>query len=275
MSTVVVTGGAGKLGRATVAALLAGGHPVIATDTRIPAGFPVPVRVGNLLDRESAYRLLEGGSVLVHLANHPSFSLGDAQRVFTENTAMNIHAFQAALELGYRKIIFSSSIQVTSGERFRERRPDCILPYLPADGDLPAQPGNPYALSKQVGEVQLAYYAAHGIAEAIAIRFPFLADPDDLPGAPDGRPWRGRRNELFAYLALPDAGSLIRRTAETALPGFRTYFAAARRPVNGIPVEELLRTEFAGVPLRTEASRIDALVDCSRIRAETGWEPVL
>jgi UDP-glucose 4-epimerase len=273
---VIVTGAAGKLGRAVSASLHAAGHAVTGIDLRIPEESPVPIRVGNLLDREAAYGLLESGDTLVHLANHPNFSLGDAQRVFNENVAMDMNVFQAALELGFRKIVFSSSIQVFSGEGDRCGVARFKLPYLPADSDYAPRPGNPYALSKQAGEMLLAYFVERGIAEAVAVRFPYLLSREDAEerlARPMRRPGRGRTNELYSFLTLPDAGSLVRAIMATTLPGFRTYFVAARANSRGTTAAELVASEYADVPLRGNPSDWTGLTDLSRVTAETGWEP--
>ncbi len=271
---VIVTGAAGKLGRAVIESLQAAGHAVTGIDLRIPDESPVPIRVGSLLDREAAYDLLEGGNTLVHLANHPNFSLGDAQRVFNENVAMDMNVFQAALELGFRKIVFSSSIQVFSGEGDRGRSAGFDLPYLPADSDYPPRPGNPYALSKQAGEVLLQYFAERGIEEAIAVRFPYLVSPEDAQERLT-RPHRGhgRRNELHSFLLLPDAGSLVRCLLSATLPGFRTYFVAARANFRGATVAELVASDYPGVPVRGNPAEWQGLTDLRRVTDETGWEP--
>lgn len=271
---VIVTGAAGKLGRAVTASLHAAGHAVTGIDLRIPDESPVPIRVGSLLDREATYGLLEGGDTLVHLANHPNFSLGDAQRVFNENVTMDMNVFQAAAELGFRKIVFSSSIQVFSGEGDRGGVARFELPYLPADSDYPPRPGNPYALSKQAGELLLKYFAEHGIAEAIAVRFPYLLRPEDAQERL-ARPHRGRgrRNELYSFLLLPDAGSLVRCLLEATLPGFRTYFVAARANLRAATATELVASDYAGVPVRGTPADWQGLTDLRRVTAETGWEP--
>jgi len=215
------------------------GHTVRATDKQFRADLPVRVEIADLLDGPACYRLLEGVEAVVHLRNHSAFRGRDAQRVFNENMAMNMNIFQAAAEVGAKKIIFASSVQVISGKHGGHESQADGLPYLPLDGDVPPDPGNPYALSKQLGELMLAYFARHAGIVGVAIRLPWLVE---------------------AVLRAP-------------LTGFRVYFPASRENRLGQSSAEVIRKHFADTPLRRPLEQIDSLVDLSDIERETGWLP--
>src|SRR5688500_8155792 len=96
---VLVTGAAGKLGVATVRALVRAGFEVSATDQRFNGELGVPFRMADLREEHALYPLLEGMDALVHLGNHPNRFAGPSpQRILAENTAMNANAFTAALD---------------------------------------------------------------------------------------------------------------------------------------------------------------------------------
>jgi nucleoside-diphosphate-sugar epimerase len=159
---VVVTGGAGHLGSAVCQVLADVGFQVHAVDRVYRRELSVPLEVADLLDGQAAYRLLAACDAVVHLANHPNpFGPLPPQQLYADNVAMDINVFQAAVDLGVRKLVFASSVQVFSGNRTTDDvdKPSC-LPYLPLDGDLPTCPRNAYALSKEAAEQQLRYFAA-------------------------------------------------------------------------------------------------------------------
>jgi nucleoside-diphosphate-sugar epimerase len=282
---VLVTGAAGNLGSATVRGLAAGGgFELRACDQNADPSLPVRCEVVNLLDRESCYRLLEGMDAFVHFANHPNFLGGNAQRIFNENVAMNMNVFQAAAELGVRKVIFASSIQTIIGDRkYRDdgEQDPSTLQYLPLDGDAPANPGNPYALSKVVSEQMLRYFAAFQSMSCVAIRFPGVVleawwdRSRKFRGIPTGRGggWTPFLDEAWAYLHVDDAVSLVAACLRADLPGYRAYLPSARTPRIDMPVPQIVERFFPKVALRKPVGELTGLIDISRIERETAWAP--
>ncbi|MBD3390726.1 MAG: NAD-dependent epimerase/dehydratase family protein, partial [Chitinivibrionales bacterium] len=225
------------------------------------------------------YRLLDGIEAMVHLAGHPNDFARDPQTTYSENVRITVNLMHAGLESGMRRVVYASSIQAITRSRPTHENPvsPCSLPYLPADGNIPSNPGNLYGLSKQACEEMLRYYEKmHGIS-SVALRFPFLVRPEWM-----GRMKKGRRqhmmgwrclDELFAFLPCDDAARLILAMLKTPLQGFRVYTPAARYTRTDEPVAELIREYYSNVELRKPLEEIDGLIDMSRITEETGWEP--
>ena len=276
---VLVTGAAGNLGSATCAALLAGGVEVRATDRMTRPNLPVTVRVANLMDREGCYTLIEGVDAIIHLGNHPNPGSADPQRLMTENTAMNVNVFQAAKELGVKKIAFASSVQVINGDRRVPEKgptPPSMLAYLPADGDTPANPANLYSLSKRAGEIMLESYARFHAMSCTAVRFPMLvthAWGEWFAKQPIEGGAGGLVDEAFSYLFFEDAAELLAAIVKSDLPGYRVYFPASPNPIRNRPIRELIETYYPGVRLLRPIEQITSLVDTSRIQRDTGWGP--
>lgn len=273
---LTLTGAAGNLGSVACRKLVESGHLVRATDRTYRTDVPVKLEIANLLNRESAYHLVEGAEAVVHLGNHPGMRGNDGQTIFNENVAMNMNVFEASRQCGVKKIVFASTIQVISGRR---RADDADagskLPYLPLDGDVPPNPGNPYGLSKQASEVMLQYYARNWGMTCIALRFPLLAHPDwarhmrkDRPRDPWWNP-----DEAFSYLHMVDAATLIDAILRAPLDGFGIYFPVDPRPSSGEPIPDLIRKWFPNVSLRRPVEQMASLVDISRITEQTGWAP--
>jgi nucleoside-diphosphate-sugar epimerase len=272
---VTLTGAAGRLGSHVCRTLVECLHTVCATDKAFRADLPARIEVANLLEPAGCYRLLDGSEALVHLANHPTFRANDAQRLFNENVAMNMNVFQAAADLGVKRIVFASSVQVISGPSQADE-PSAVssLPYLPLDGNVPPNPGNPYALSKHLSEIMLAYFARRAGMSCVAIRFPALVDDEFLTKMAT-RPSQHvhGRNEGFSFLHFLDAASLVAATLCAPLNGFRVYFPAARENRLGQPVADTVRQHFPSTPLRQPPGEMTSLVDVSSIERETGWSP--
>ena len=179
------------------------------------------------------------------------------------------------------KIIFASSVQVTSGNR-RARDADSkpsSLAYLPADGELPPAPGNCYSASKVAGEVLLRSLVEHrGLTSGISVRFPGLARLDWFD-------WMRRHSkldnayrdehvdEVASFLTFADAGRLVAAMITADLPGYRCYFPVHPHPRYTSSVAEVIRKLYPNVPLKKPIEEITSLVDISRITAETGWVP--
>jgi nucleoside-diphosphate-sugar epimerase len=277
---VLVTGAAGHLGSHTCQALQAAGIKFRATDACTSRSLPFKVVVANLLDRENCYSLIEGCDVVVHLGNHPNEQAADAQRIFSENCAMNVNIFQASMELGVRKIVFASSIQAMAQRRYGECETVASrLPYLPADGDIPGRPGNHYSVSKIAAEQFLRYMVDYQhLTSAVAIRFPGMLQSDWYvhvrQHTDPTRIWKNANvDEAFTWLSFPDAGRLLAAVLKAELPGYRCYLPAHPSPLIDMLPQAIIARFFKGVPLKKPLDQIASLVDISRITADTGWVP--
>lgn len=277
--TILITGATGKLGRAVTTALLARKLNVRTTDQRFVRDFPCRVELGDLKDELFVYRVMEGCSSVVHLGNHPNSHVGiSAQRILSENTAMNANVFHAAADLGVRSLVFASSVQSMVRRDRTTGGPPHQIPYLPLDGAVPNNPGlNTYAQSKEFAERSLRLFVqADPELSATAIRFPMLVTD-----------WLHQRfhlnkrvspawldfEECTAHLYLEDAGELVADVVERRLPGYHQYFPALMMELNGYPLAELVRDRYANAELRRPVEELQSLIDISDITRELGWVP--
>ncbi len=118
MTTVLVTGGAGSMGRLVCARLAADGHTVRAFDlasanfSDLPAGVsPLP---GDLMSRDDVGAALEGVGAVVHLAAIlppvADQQIELAQRVNVEGTQIIVDAMKSRVPDA--RLVFSSSVSV-------------------------------------------------------------------------------------------------------------------------------------------------------------------
>lgn len=269
---VLVTGAAGKLGSLAVAALVARGHEVRATDARFRADLAVPLTLLDLCGEHALYPLLEGCDALVHLGNHPNRFVGPSfQRLLAENTSMNANAFATALDRGVRHIVFASSLQVMLTHDH--------IPYLPLDGHAVADPGlNPYALSKHFAEefLRVAVRARPELA-ATSLRYPMLVDDSFRKrlATNGGRVPRGflHLGEATAHLSFEDGARLIVDVLERSRPGYRQFLPAATLDVTNVGTRGLIERFYPNVPLRAPLESIERLIDISELERELGFAP--
>lgn len=280
---ILVTGASGNLGSATCRELHAQGHDVLATDLVGRDDLPTKVHAVNLLDRARVDALVDRVDVVVHNGNHIDFSPPDPQMIFNENMTMNMNVLQAGVNAGARKLIFASSIQViASTPRLPEEDLTDLPMYLPLDGDHPARPTNPYALSKFEGEVMLAYFSRVYGVHSIALRWPWMFRENEkeriFSTIHTKLQWTRRLG--FAFLPFPDAARLIAAIVKADYRHVprgttRVYLPAARTNLALEPAADAVRKYFPTVPLRKPIDSLDALVDNALITRETGWAPSL
>lgn len=278
---VLVTGAAGHIGSGVCRGLVQSGLDVLGADRVYSADGPVRVEPIDLLDALPVYRLVEGCDAVVHLANHPRMKHDiPAQQVYSDNVTLNANVFHAAVDVGVRRIIFASSVQVFGGTRTDEDPSvPSSLPYLPIDGEIPANPGNAYGLSKEAGEGQLRFLVRlHDDLCAAALRFPLVITGEMRRWIPLMRRYRRGRfpvspDEGFGYLAVEDAASLILAILRESEPGYHQLCPAAPDNLLNRPVSEVIAEYFPGVPVKTPADQMPGLIDTSSITATFGWQP--
>jgi nucleoside-diphosphate-sugar epimerase len=275
---VLVTGAAGRIGSKTTQWLLDRGHTVRATDRRRGGSLPatVPLEYADLCDPLSCYRLVDGMDAVVHLGNHPHHIPGQGQRIFSENGTMTGNVFMAALELGVQRIIYASSIQAVMGCQSPSSGPagemPCLMPYLPLDSQMPANPTNEYGASKVAGEMLLQWCCQAKPITGIALRFPAVWSERMTLGQTPARTrnWGGKP-EALSYLFVQDAAELIECAVRAPITGYHNYLPADYVNCYGLPPREAYETHLSNVPLRVPLEQLHTLTDCTVIQRELGW----
>src|SRR5712691_7373175 len=109
METVLVTGGAGRLGRIVVDELTRSGYRVVSLDKapwRGAARAHVTELVGDLLEPTMAREAMAGADVVVHLAAE----LLPVDNCLRTNQVSTWNVLMAAVELGVRRVVYASSV---------------------------------------------------------------------------------------------------------------------------------------------------------------------
>lgn len=156
---VLVTGSSGRVGRAVVAELLQRRHEVRGFDLAPSAALPGTI-VGDLGDRATLARAMDGVACVVHLAATP-----DDADFFTDLLPNNIaglyHVMESALEAGVRRIVLASSGQVNCWQLLRG-------PFPIRESD-PITPKHWYAATKMFAEsIGRSFAETQGISVIVA-----------------------------------------------------------------------------------------------------------
>jgi UDP-glucose 4-epimerase len=182
-ATVLVTGGAGFIGSALVAALLARGDTVrvldnLSTGRRenlAPHRGACDLIEGDIRDPATLDRALRGVQLVFHQAALPSVpaSLADPLTTHEVCATATLRLLMAARATGVRRVVYASSCSVYGDQEAH-----------PQHEALPAAPASPYAAAKLAGEQYArVFHQAFGL-ETVALRYFNVFGPRQDPASP-------------------------------------------------------------------------------------------
>lgn len=166
---VLVTGGAGYVGAASVERLLEAGHAVVILDDLTTGHAPaVPetarLVIGTYTDETAVRNLLadEAIEAVLHCAARSLVgeSIADPARYYRDNVAGGIALLEACRAAGVGRFVLSSTAAVYG-----------IPVQIPITEDAPLRPINPYGETKRTLEAALAWYGrAYGL-RSVSLRY--------------------------------------------------------------------------------------------------------
>ncbi len=168
MAKILVTGGAGYIGSHTRYALEQRGHGVIVVDN-LSRGYreAVPERILRVLDTREKDKLIsllkeERIEAVVHFAGY--ISVGESTQVpelyFENNVGGSLTLFEAMLETGVKRLVFSSTAAAYG-----------IPKRVPIPEDETIAPINPYGESKVMVETILDWLDRYREFRSIRLRY--------------------------------------------------------------------------------------------------------
>ena len=269
MTRVVVTGGAGKAGRAVVRELLEHGRDVLSVDLVRAPDLRCDQLVADLTEYGQAVDALKGAESVVHLAAIPAPGLKADELTFRVNVTSTYNVFAAAPLLGLRRVVWASS-ETVLGLPFEREPPR----YAPIDEDHAPFPESSYSLSKVAGEALARQFARWTGIAYVGLRFSNVMEPHDyarFPGFWDDP--QLRRWNLWGYVDARDAAQACRLALDVEIDGAEEFIVAAGDTVMRRTNAELMAEVYPGVELRGEIGEHDTLLSIAKARRVLGYEP--
>jgi nucleoside-diphosphate-sugar epimerase len=274
---ILVTGARGKVGAATVAALVDAGHEVTGTDVGRPSFEAdrngVGYKQGDLTDAGDAYAIVRGHDAVVHAAAIPEPTRNAPHTVFHNNLMATFNTLEATVRWGVPRYVNISS-ETVPGYFFPERpaAPD----YIPVDEQHPIRPQDPYATAKHFGEQLMDAAIRRSDVTCLSIRpswvqwegnyehnlGPLLREPQPSAG-------------YWAYIDVYDLADAIRLAAEASTPGHEVVYIASPDIASHATLEELVRRFHGGGPpeVRPSDEERPGGLSIAKARRLLGYDP--
>ncbi len=276
MKNIIVTGGAGKAGRAVVRDLRDHGYLVEVLDLIEPENPGDYFTYVDLTDYGQAFSALRGTDchlqdidAVVHLAAVPGPGRTTDEETFRINTISTYNVFRAACHLGMKRIVWASS-ETILGLPF-----DTPPVYAPIDEEAPDRPEWSYSLSKVVSETMAQQFSRwYPEIPIIGLRFSNIMEPQeyaDFPGFSDDP--RERMWNLWGYVDARDVAQATRMALTADVSGARNYIIAAADTVMTQTNSELMAEVFPETPLKDGIGDQETLLSIDKARRELGYDP--
>lgn len=270
---IVITGGSGGVGQATIRAALAAGHSVLSLDRTEPkpgaVTGDVEYRVLDLTDYDSLVAALNGRDALIHLAAIPNPGRTPDHVTHNNNVVTSYNALRGAVEAGIKHICQASSINAIGGAWSRQAHYD----YLPVDEKHATYAEDPYSLSKWICEQQADTLARRYDDLTIgSLRFHWVVPDPELPRRLQAEIGRPVTNHLWGYTLFTSAADACLRVLSAGYKGHEVFYIVERETVTEETTEDLLRIFWPEVPIRGDVSGHRSLFDCSKAERLLGWK---
>jgi len=280
---VIVTGGAGRLGRSVVRALADAGYDVVSIDRATVADLPAEQREADLLDAAATRSLFAAlaPDAVIHLAAIAVPGALPDSEVFDINTRLVWNVLEATVAAGAGALLVASSPTVIG-----YGSPSGWSPaYLPLDEQHPLAPWNGYAVSKVAIEqiVRMAVRRNGDTMRFGAFRPCYVIAPEEWAGAQtqQGHTIEERLADpalsavaLFNYIDARDAGDFVRSWLEHAsdIPNGEVFFVGAPDALLDAPTGPALAALVPGASEQASSLPGDAAVFSSALAERLlGW----
>ena len=288
MSRIIVTGGAGRLGRSLVAGLADAGHELISLDRTRADALELPgveQVVVELTDPDAASRAVADAraDALVHLAALAVPFSAPEDVLLRTNATLALNVLSAGIAAGIPKLVAASSPTVLGYGAPTGWLPD----RFPLDEETPPRPWHAYGLSKHLAEQTVAMLARQtGDATRFAAFRPcYVIAPEEWAGAltQQGHTVRERLDDpalsapaLFNYVDARDVATFVDTLLDALpdIPNPEVFFVGADDALAREPLAELLPRFVPGTEqLAAGLTGTSPAFSNAKARRVLGWRP--
>lgn len=297
---ILITGGAGRLGRYLFEEFKTEGYNVALFDQKAPSEQPFPWEFkgamfikGQLTDLGDMMRAitLSKADCVVHVAAITHTTDLQPGRPFPqmlpEDTTMRVNVMgtytvmDACRRLGITKVIFASSYYALGLGGLIDKKKPFEVKYLPIDEEHPLFNQDTYGLSKQLGEMILQAYSRAYDIKCVAFRLMGVSYPgirpigtdDKVPATPRTE-WKGGPvGTTYQYSDCRDIAYAMRLAVEKDLDNdYECFFHSSDTTFRGptAPAIKLLYPDLAGMADSIEGE--DGLISTKKIKSMLGFE---
>lgn len=184
MDRCVVTGGAGFIGSALVRDLLGRGAKSVAVLDNLNSGMlanleevkdSVEMNVTDIRDYDAVRKVVDGASIVYHLAAIPSVPRSITEPVPSHEVNIDgtFNVLRACADANVKRVVFAASSSAYG---------DTLV--LPKVETMIPNPKSPYALQKVTGEYYCSVFSSCFGLECVALRFFNVFGPRQDPASP-------------------------------------------------------------------------------------------
>ena len=284
MKSVIVTGGSGKAGRATIRELLAHGYQVMNVDTVAPAEplcHFMKTDLNDLGQAVDALRLAAGTidrrrmsigepSAVIHLAGIPAPGLAPDATIFQNNMMTTYNVFSAAIRAGLKRVVWASS-ETTYGIPFT-RSPPLSAP-ITEEHRLAPESG--YALAKVLCERAASEMNRWNPGTTfVGLRISNIFEEKDYETIASF--WNDpalRRWNLWSWVDARDVAQACRLGIEADLSGAEVFTIAAADTLMKTASRDLMATGFPETKVDAGLREFETLLSIEKARRMLGYSP--
>ena len=276
MKNILVTGGSGKAGRATIKLLLKNNYNVFNVDLVDHPELQVPFTKVNLENfgeaMESVSEIddrINGIDAVIHQAAIPASGLEVNHKTFRVNTLSTYNIFQASKVMKINNIVWASS-ETVLGLPF-----DTHPPYVPVDEEYDPRPESSYSLSKVMGEEMAKQFCRRNPnMKIIGLRYSNIMEEHDykqfksFQNDPYLRKWN-----LWGYIDSRDVAQACLLAMKSKLKGADNFIIAADDTVMNEDNKSLLDKVFPNINIQEDIGKNKTLLKNEKAKKVLGFNP--
>jgi nucleoside-diphosphate-sugar epimerase len=276
MKKILVTGGSGKAGRATIKTLLKNNYEVFSIDLMPSVENDVPFSKVDLEDYGETIEAvsfiddrIKGIDGIIHQAAIPASGLYPNHKTFRINTMSTYNIFHAAERMNINNIVWASS-ETVLGLPF-----NTYPPYVPVDEEYEPRPESSYSLSKVMGEEMARQFCRRNPnMKIIGLRYSNIMEEKDYKLFKDFQddPYLRKWN-FWGYIDSRDVGQACLLSLQSDLKGADNFIIAANDTVMEKSNTELLNEVFPNINMKKEVGTNDTLLSIEKAKKILGFNP--